>query len=147
MNGGAMSKSREVIETWFHRVWTKEDSNAIEELFMPDGEARGLGANALIGPEGFKQFHSALCGLLYDYVVTIDKSVEEGDWISAVCTLRAKSRGSDAPIEITGQLMARIVDGKLTEAYNHWDFLSMYSQLNLLPIDTFERALSGEKII
>ena len=142
-----MSKSREVIETWFHRVWTNEDSNAIDELFIPDGEARGLGANPMVGPEGFKQFHSALRGLLSDFVITIDKTVEEGDWIAAVCSLRAKSRSSREPIEITGQLMVRIVDGKLTEAYNHWDFLSIYGQLGLLPIDTFARALGGEKII
>ena len=142
-----MSKSREVIETWFHRVWTKEDSNAIEELFIPDGKAKGLGANPRVGPEGFKQFHSALRGLLCDFVITIDKTVEEGDWISVVCTLRAKSRRSGDPIEITGQTMVRIVDGKLTEAYNHWDFLRMYGQLGVLPTDTCERALGGEKII
>jgi len=42
--------------------------------------------------------------------------------------------------------MIRIVDGKLTEAYNHWDFLGMFSQLGLIPTETFERALGGEKI-
>ena len=142
-----MSTSREVIETWFRRVWTEEDSTAIEELFVPDGEARGLGANALIGPQGFKQFHSALRGLLCDFVITIDKSIEVGDWIAAVCTLRAKSRKFGAPVQITGSVMIRIVDGKLTEAYNHWDFLGMFSQLGLLPTETFEKALGGEKII
>jgi hypothetical protein len=101
----------------------------------------------LIGPEGFKEFHSALRGLLSDFVITIDKSIESGDWISAVCTLRAKSRQSGAPVAITGSLMVRIVDGKLTEAYNHWDFLGLFSQLTLLPSGTFERALSGEKVI
>jgi hypothetical protein len=142
-----MSKNREVMETWFRRVWTEEDSTAIDELFIPDGEARGLGANFLIGPQGFKQFHSALCGLLADFVITIDKSLEVEEWISAVCTLRAKSQKSGIPIEITGSVMVRIADGKLTEAYNHWDFLSMFSQLGLLPTETFERALGGEKII
>ncbi len=142
-----MSTSREVIETWFRRVWTEEDSTAIEELFVPDGEARGLGANALVGPQGFKQFHSALRGLLCDFVITIDKSIDVGDWIAAVCTLRAKSRKSGAPVQITGAVMIRIVDGKLTEAYNHWDFLGMFSQLGLLPTETFEKALGGEKII
>jgi len=141
-----MSTSREVIETWFRRVWTEEDSTAIEELFVPDGEARGLGANALIGPQGFKQFHSALRGLLSDFVITIDKSIEVGDWIAAVCTLQAKSRKSGAAVQITGAVMIRIVDGKLTEAYNHWDFLGMFSQLGLLPTETFEKALGGEKI-
>jgi hypothetical protein len=141
-----MSTSREVMETWFRRVWTEEDSTAIEELFIPDGEARGLGANVLIGPQGFKQFHSALRTLLSDFVIRIDKSVEEGDWISAVCSLQAKSRQLGIPIEFTGSVMVRIVDGKLTEAYNHWDFLGMFGQLGLLPSETFERGLGGEKI-
>ena len=142
-----MSSAREVMQTWYHRVWAEEDSAAIEELFVPDGEARGLGANVLIGPDGFKQFHSALRRLLSDFVITIDKSIESGDWISAVCTLRAKARPSGAPVTITGSVMVRIVDGKLMEAYKHWDFLGLFSQLELLPRQTFERALSGEKII
>jgi adenosine deaminase len=129
------------------RFWTEEDSNAIEELFIPDGQGRGLGATVLVGPQGFKQFHAALCGLLCNILITIDKSVESGDWISAVCTLRAKSRRTGAPVEITGSVLVRIADGKLTEAYNHWDFLGMFSQLGLLPGDTFEKALRGEKVI
>ena len=137
-----MSKCREVLETWFRRVWTEQDSAAIDELFIPDGRASGLGANELIGPQGFKQFHSALCAMLSDFVITIDKSLEVDDWISAICTLWARSRQSGAPIE-----MIRIADGKLTEAYNHWNFLGMFSQLGLLPPETFERALGGEKII
>ena len=147
LSGGNMSTSREVMETWFRRVWNEEDSNAIEELFIPDGHARGLGANVLIGPQGFKQFHTALCKLLSDFVITIDRSVESGEWISTVCTLRAKAQRSGAPIEFTGSVMVRIADGKLTEAYNHWDFLSLFCQLGLLPAGTFEKALGGEKVI
>src|SRR5262249_4116363 len=107
----------------------------------------GLGANVLIGPDGFKQFHSALCGLLSDFVITIDKSMELDDWISAICTVRARSRQSGAEIEITGSLTVRIVEDKITEAYNFWDFLGLFSQLELLPRDSFEKALSGEKAV
>jgi hypothetical protein len=128
-------------------VWTEEDSAAIDELFIPDGKARGFGANHLIGPQGFKQFHSALCGLLSDFVITIDKSLEVGEWISAVCTLRARSSESSDPIEITGQVMVRIADGRLMEAYNHWDFMEHVRPAWLAANDTFERALGGEKFI
>ena len=142
-----MSTCKEVLETWFRRVWTEQDANAIDDLFVPDGAARGLGANALIGPAGFREFHSALRGLLTDFVITIDKSLEEGEWISAICTLRATSRQSGTPIEITGSVMIRISDGKLMEAYNHWDFMGIFAQLGLLPTNTFERALGGERIV
>lgn len=142
-----MSTSRNVMETWFRRVWSDEDTSAIEEMFIPDGEARGLGGNVLIGPRDFKQFHAALCGLLKDIVITIDKSIEQGDWISCVCTLRAQSQQSDDPVQITGSVLIRIVDGKLIEAYNHWDFLGMFGQLGLIPGSTFETALSGQRVI
>ena len=142
-----MNTSREVMETWFRRVWTEQDGAAIDELFIPDGEARGLGANVLIGPAGFKQFHSALSGLLCNFVITIDRSVESGDWIAVVCTLRAESQRSGAQVEMTGSVMVRIADGKLTEAYNHWDFLGLFCQLGLLPAGAFDTALGGEKII
>jgi SnoaL-like polyketide cyclase len=141
-----MSTCKDVMKEWFHRVWTEEDTSAIEEMFIPDGEARGLGRNVLIGPRDFKQFHSALRGLLKDFVITIDKSIEQGDWFSAICTLRARSRQSGDPVEITGSVFIRIVDGKLIEAYNHWDFLNMFSQLGLLPSSTFDSALAGQKI-
>lgn len=142
-----MSTCRKVMETWFHRVWTEEDSAAIEELFVPDGEARGLGANVLIGPEGFKQFHTALRGLLSDFAITIDKSIESGEWLAVVCSLQAKSKQTGDPVVMTGSVVVRIVDGKLTEAYNHWDFLGLFGQLGLLPGSTFERALNGQKVI
>ena len=142
-----MSTCNEVLETWFRRVWTEQDADAIDELFVPDGAARGLGGNVLIGPAGFREFHSALRALLTDFVITIDKSLEEGEWISAVCTLRATSKESATPIEITGSVMIRISEGKLMEAYNHWDFIGMFSQLGLLPTNTFVRALGGEKVV
>ena len=142
-----MKTHRDVMETWFERVWIQQDASAIDEMFVPDGKARGLGPNVLIGPEGFKQFHSALCRLLTEFVITIDKSVESGEWISAVCSLRARDRKSKAAIVMTGSVMIRIVDEKLTEGYNHWDFIGLFTQLGLLPSGTFEKALSGERVL
>jgi hypothetical protein len=135
------------MENWFYRVWTRQDVTAIDELFIPDGTATGLGGNVLIGPDGFKQFHSALCGLLTDFAITIDKSIESGDWLSVVCTLRARSRQSGAQVVAGGHVMVRIVEGKITEAYNHWDFLGIFSQLGLLPQNSFEMALSGQNVV
>ena len=141
-----MSKAQQILETWFHRVWTEEDAAVIDELFIPDGKARGLGANTLIGPDDYKQFHSALLNLITDCVITLDKTVEEGDWLAAVCTLRAKNRKSGEPVMMTGTTVVKIADGKIIEAYNNWDFMGMFSQLGFLPSTTFEMGLSGEKI-
>lgn len=40
----------------------------------------------------------------------------------------------------------RIVDGRIVEAYNHFDFLGLFEQLGLLPAGAFGRCLCGEGI-
>jgi len=141
-----MSEARDVMETWFRRVWKEEDPVAIDDLFVPDGKARGLGANVLIGPAGFRQFQSDLLALLSNVVITIDKLIESDDWSSMVCSLNANDRRTGKPVMITGSVMVRIRNGNITEAYNHWDFLGLFGQLELLPAGSFEKALSGAKI-
>jgi hypothetical protein len=141
-----MTVKRKVIETWFQRVWNERDATAIDELFVVNGEARGLGDNSLFGPKDFKVFHATLCALLSDIVITVDKSIEENDWISAICTLKAKSQKTGEPIGMTGHVLVKVKEGQLVEAYNHWDFIALFSQLGSLPPKCFERGLAGEKI-
>ncbi|MCH7816990.1 MAG: ester cyclase [Proteobacteria bacterium] len=141
-----MNNGREVLETWFRRVWKEQDQTAIEDMFPSMGEATGLGKHALIGPEDFKQFQAALIDLIPNIEITIDKSIEEGPWISAMCTLSGNSKAGHA-VSITGNATGRIENGKILEAYNHWDFMSLWGQLGLLPGDCFERGLRGEKVV
>lgn len=138
---------RELLETWFRRVWKEEDVDAIDEMFPFPGEAKGLGAQSLIGPEDFKQFHGALCTLLSDIDICIDKCIEEGVWTSALCTLHATSKNDGSQVKITGTVFGRIEDGKIQEAYNHWDFLELWSQMGYLPSDSFEKGLKGQQVI
>ena len=134
------------LETWFRRVWTEQDTKAIEELFNPSGFAEGLGNQTLIGPDQFKQFHAALSQQITDIHFTIDKCMEEDPWVSMICTLDAKARKTGQPVRITGTAFVRIENGQIVEAYNHFDFISLWSQLELLPSDGFERCLRGERM-
>lgn len=136
----------QVMETWFDRVWSQEDESAIDELFSPDGQAKGLGDQALMGPEDFKTFHRALCALFGQMKIRFAKVVQEGDWISGTFTLTGVQHETGTPIKITGTAVTRIENGVIREAYNHLDFISMFAQLGLLPEDTMMRALSGQKI-
>ncbi len=101
-----MSRKIDTSIEWFHRVWVEEDEAAIDELFVPTGRARGLGANTLVGPEGFKVFHQALSTLLKDIHNVIDHYIEEGDWVSALLTVNAKSQASGQPVSFTGSLFS-----------------------------------------
>ncbi|WP_419901407.1 ester cyclase [Kiloniella sp.] len=141
-----MSNAEETLKTWLRRVWKEEDATAIDEMLVPDIKADGLGEQSIVGPEALKQFHCAMCSLLSDFNFTIDKCLEEDGWISALCTLNAKSRKTGEAVSITGNMWVKTRDGKLIEGYNHFDFIGLLAQLGLLPNDTFEQGLKGCKV-
>lgn len=142
-----MLQGRELLETWLERVWSNEDQSAIDELFHPEGDVAGLGQPDLVGPEEFKKFQSSLCKLLANIEISIIKYIESDTWSSALCTLNAVSRRNGDPIYISGTIFVRIENGQIQEAYNNFDFMSMWEQLGLLPPDSFGQGLNGKKLI
>lgn len=137
----------EVLRSFFQRVWTEQDASAIDELFADTGLARGLGRQPLMGPAEFRPFHASLCRLLTDIKITIEKSTDDGSWTWIMGTMEAKARSSGEKVTMHGAGLARIENGMIQEAYNHWDFTAVWSQLGLLPPDTFEQALQGNKVV
>ncbi len=142
-----MSGKKQVLEVWLQRVWVEQDVNAIEEMFVATGRARGLGAQTLFGPEDFKIFHHSLSSLLINFKFSIDHFIEQGDWISALVTMDADSSKDNQSINITGNIFGIIKDGQIQEAYNHFDFMGLFSQLGLLPSNCFEQGLSGCRVV
>ena len=142
-----MSKTREFIDSWFRRVWSEQDTAAIDEIFVPDGKAEGLGVDDRTGAEGFKQFHAAVCEQFADISITVDKIIERDKWTSTLCTFRSKRKDTGEQIETTGSMWFRLTDGKIAEVYNHWDYLGLFERMHPLPSNALEKGLRGEKIV
>lgn len=71
--------------------------------------------------------------------------MEQGDWICVHCSLDARCRSTGESVAITGSAWASIEDGKIREAYHHFDFMSLWAQLGLLPNDVFEKRPARSK--
>ena len=142
----AMSEKVEVLENWFKRVWGGGDAGAIDELFVPDPEIREIGMQKPIELEEFKELHKLICKQLKDIDIRINMTVEEGDWLSALCTCYAKSTRTDESVTVTGTVTVKIKDGKLRGGFQHWDFMHLWDQLGLLPGESFRKCLNGEKL-
>lgn len=141
-----MTQSQQILTTWFQRVWKEEEAAAIDEFYL-GGEVVGLGAQILLTPDEFKEFHTAMLALLSDVEIHIDKCLCDGPWISALCSINARSRASGQPIRLGGTVWGRIEAGLIKEAYNHFDFLSLWEQLGLVPEGAFAQGLQGKTII
>ena len=138
-----MSKENEaLIHRWFEEVWNKGRADAIDEMFAEDGIAHGLAdesGEALHGPKDFKPFFYRFREAFPDIEVIVEDTVCEGDKVVARCRVRATHQGdslgvvaTNNPIEFTGVAIVRIKDGKIVEAWNNFDFLSLNRQIGAI---------------
>jgi ketosteroid isomerase-like protein len=127
-------QNAEFMLRWYNEVWNKENENAIDEMFHPEGKAHGLGAEPVIGAAGFKVFYNAFRKDYKQVHITVDKVLVDGDYAVALCDVKAVHRTSDKPIRFSGTSIAEIRDGKLVNAWNYFDFLSLNIQIGkILP--------------
>ena len=135
-----------LIRRWFEEVWNKGRAEAIDELFAADGVAHGLADAAggeLRGPADFKIFHQRFRDSFPDFEVVVEDTISEGDRVAARCTVRGRHQGDALGFGATGQqvefggiCIVRVSQGQIVEAWNNFDFMSMYQQLGALRLHT-----------
>jgi ketosteroid isomerase-like protein len=133
------------LETWARRVWGERDEAAIDEIRAPDAEAHGLARQALADAEGFKAFHRQVCRLLTQTHLAIDHHIEADDWLAARCTFSGTT-ADGRRVAMRGAIHVRTEGGMIREAHNYFDFLSLFMQMGLLPSDSLERCMAGQRV-
>ncbi len=148
-----MSSLKEDLQYWFKKVWLEEDVESLRALYVPEEgpsaqNALGLGQDQGMTPEEYEVFHARLLGLIKEVNIKIDFCIEQEGFLFAACTLSAISRiGHDvSEVGMKGALLVKMREGKILYAENYFDFLTLYENLGLLPKNTFEKCLSGQKI-
>ena len=132
-----------VAREWFAQVWNSGSESAIHALLAPEASMHGLptpDGKPLVGPAAFVPYWRKLRGAFPDIRIEVARCVCEGDMVAVHCRVVGKHQGPDLgiaathrPIEMWGMGMARVRNGKIVEAWNCFDFLTMYQQVGLLP--------------
>jgi len=135
-------ENKQLIRRWFDEVWNNGRDDVIEELFDENGIAHGLGddpAHPIKGPSGYRPFYQTFRQAFPNIMVVVEDVVAEGDKVVARCSVRAKHEGdfmgraaTEAPVEFTGIAIVRIYNGKIVEAWNNFDFMTLHKQVGLL---------------
>lgn len=132
-----------LLYRWFEEVWNQAREAAIDELAAPNVVAHGLvdaEGNEIRTREGFKAFWRQFRSAFPDVHVTVEDGLVDGDKVMVRCTVRGTHKGQGvglAPtlkhVTFSGMCSARIEGGRIVEAWNNFDFLSLYQQLGALP--------------
>lgn len=132
-------KNDTIAHRWFEEVWNKGREDAIDEMYGEGCIAHGLSdgtGKEPHGPAGFKPFFHSFRSAFPDIQITVEDTVCEGDKIVIRCRVRATHTGdglgiqaSGKPVDFNGVAIIRVSDGKIIEAWNHFDFINMYQQI------------------
>jgi len=135
-------ENKQLIRRWFDEVWNNGRADAIDELFDENGIAHGLSddpSNPIKGPRDFRPFHTLFRDAFPNMKIVVEDMVAEGDKVAARCSVRAKHEGeflgrsaTQEPVDFTGITIVRIYNGKIVEAWNNFDFMTLHKQVGLL---------------
>ena len=135
-------ENKQLVRRWFEEVWNKGRADAIDEMFAENGIAHGLSddpANPITGPKGFKPFHVLFRDAFPNMNILVEDMVAEGDRVAARCSVRGRHEGdflgrsaTQSPVDFTGMTIVRIDKGKIVEAWNNFDFMSLHRQVGII---------------
>jgi len=135
-------ENKQLVRRWFEEVWNNGRADAIDEMFDENGIAHGLSDDPsypLKGPSEFKPFYTLFRQAFPNMIVIIEDMIAEGDRVVARCSVRGRHEGdylektaTQSPVEFTGIAICRIENGKIVEAWNNFDFMTMHKQIGLV---------------
>jgi len=133
--------NKALVRRWFEEVWNQGRSEVIDELLAEDGIIHGLvdaGGNPVRGLQAFHDFHDQFRGAFPDINISVEDAIAESDKVVTRCSVRGQHMGdslgfkaTNAPVKFDGVAIVRIQNGKIVEAWNHFDFMEMNRQLGL----------------
>ncbi|MBO9198896.1 MULTISPECIES: ester cyclase [Niastella] len=127
-----------LLYRWFHEVWNQSQEQTIDELLSPDCYAHGINAeDGAKGIEGFKAFYQDFQKQFQHIQINIKDVISQDDMECAHTEVTAIHRKTGTPVKFSGLCLVRIENGKIEEAWNHYDFLNMHQQLGqeLTPLE------------
>ncbi len=135
------AESVRFIDTWFEEVWRKGSAEAIDAMVADDAVMHGLGEGDAVvrGGGGFKPFVERMRGAFPDVDIRPVQTIEEDDLIATrwVATMTHQGNQLGVPatgrrVTVTGMTIVRLRDGKIVEAWNNYDQLSLMQQIGAL---------------
>ena len=133
-------RNKALVTRWFEEVWNQGRIERLADFRAPDAVATGLGNCESRGDAPFQAMYSNLRETLPDLHISIDDIMAEGDRVAVRITLEGTHTGaalgaspSGRKISVPALIIARIVDGKIAQAWNSIDRLSLLLQIGALP--------------
>ena len=116
---------------WMTDVWNKGSEDAIEKYLHSTAVVHGLDNISGPGPAGFKVFYRGFREEFPKVDVIVEDVLSEEGYESARCIVTATHK-NNKQVTFTGMTFIRVEQDKIVEAWNNFDFHTMYNQLGFV---------------
>ena len=121
-------KHQSLTYRWMEDVWNNGNEKAIDVLLDENAVVNGIEGINEPGPKGFKAFYKSFRQQFPKIHVEVEDVFSEGGYETSRCTVDGTTAAGQN-VHFTGMTCVKIENGKIVEAWNNFDFLTMYQQL------------------
>ena len=122
------NKNSTLTLRWMEQVWNQGRESSIDEMLDHTAVVHGIEGIDAPGPEGFKTFYRSFRGQFPKIHVEVEDVVSQENYETARCTVSATNINGQE-VKFSGMTFVQLQNGKIVEAWNSFDFMSMYQQL------------------
>ena len=122
------AKNSTLVHRWMEQVWNNGREEAIDEMMEADAVVHGIDDIKESGTKAFKEFFRNFRNQFPQIHIEVEDVVTQDDIETGRCSVEA-TNVSGQKVHFTSMTSVRIRNGKIAEAWNNFDFLSMYQQL------------------
>jgi steroid delta-isomerase-like uncharacterized protein len=97
------ARNRQLIETWYYRMWNQWDKSVFPKILAEDIQFRGSLGNVVEGHQGVSQYMDYIRAAFPDFHNAIEQIISEADQAFARLTYTGTHRGTIFGIEPTGR--------------------------------------------
>jgi len=114
---------------WFQEVWNEGREDLIDNLMTEQSIVHGIAEGQSKGAEAFRSFYRNFKNQFRDIRVDIQEALSQDNLECALTNVTATHKETGTKVSFSGLCMVKYEEGKIAEAWNHYDFLSMHQQL------------------
>lgn len=135
-----------LLHFMFQEIWCRGNLGAVSKVMTAETIVSGA-VSALAGPDcDYGEVVDTLRSLVGPMKVRFTHAMETRDWVSVRLLIDTSSPKGGTAFHITGQIMARVENGKIAELHSNMDYFQLFEQLGQLPPEALAICMTGERL-
>lgn len=135
----SVAENKALVREAIEETWNKANEEAVPNYYAPTFVFHQEGGSEVRGPLAMEEWIRATHGGFPDIRYTVDAMYGEDNKVATRYHVSGTQTGSfrglpatGKPIDLTGEMIYYVQDGKIIEGWGFWDTLGLLEQLGLV---------------